>query len=85
MIPVGLSSATNFLTGKYIGKDKPKLAKKISNLCMFITLIWSLISMILVYSYDLAIMGFYTHDESVKETMEKAWYIVSIFVFFDCM
>jgi Na+-driven multidrug efflux pump len=65
MIPVGLCSATNFLTGKYIGKDKPNLAKKISNLCMFVTFVWSMVSMVLVYSFDNAIMSFYTHDESV--------------------
>ena len=52
MIPVGLCQATNFLTGKYIGKDRADLAHKISNLCMFITLLWSFASMILVYHFQ---------------------------------
>jgi len=51
MIPVGLSSAINFLTGKYIGKNRPDLAHRISNLCMVVTFIWSLVSMVLVWSF----------------------------------
>ena len=85
MIPVGLCSATGFLTGKYIGKDKASLALKISNLCMYVTFCWSLSSMLLVYFFKDEIMGFYTHDKTVQAKMNEAWYVLTIFVFFDCM
>jgi len=34
MIPVGLKLSTQFFTGRYIGRKKIEMAKKISNLCM---------------------------------------------------
>ena len=30
-------------------------------------------------------MGFYTNDQSVHDKMKQAWYVLSVFVFFDCM
>ena len=48
MIPVGLSTSVNFLTGRYIGRNQVNLAKKISNLCMTVTFMWSLVSVFMV-------------------------------------
>lgn len=85
MIPVGLMSATNYLVGMYIGKNRVDLAKKIGCLLFVITLAWSFSSMVIVYIWRDTIMGIYTCDESIKSVMTSAWGVISIFVFFDCM
>jgi Na+-driven multidrug efflux pump len=85
MIPVGLSNSTNYLIGMYIGKNRVDLAKKIGSLLGVITLIWSFSSMVIVYFWRDAIMSIYTTDESIIEVMNKAWFVICIFVFFDCM
>ena len=48
MIPVGISSSTNYLTGYYIGKNRIDLAKKIANLCVLFAFIWVLIEVIIL-------------------------------------
>ena len=48
MIPVGISSSTNYLTGYYIGKNRVDLAKKIANLCIFFAFIWVLTEVIIL-------------------------------------
>jgi Na+-driven multidrug efflux pump len=85
MIPVGLSQAVNFLTGKYLGMNKVTLAHKISGMCMWVTFTWSFLSMALVFFGKQPIFDFYTKDQDVQTAMERAWYILTIFVFFDCM
>ena len=49
MIPVGLSAAMNFYTGKYIGAGNVCMAKKISKICRIITTLWSIMSMLVVW------------------------------------
>jgi Na+-driven multidrug efflux pump len=49
MIPVGLSSSTNYLVGMYIGKNRVDLAKKIAYLLAQVTLAWSILSMVIVF------------------------------------
>ena len=85
MIPVGLSGAVNFYTGKYIGKNRVDLAKRISNLCMTVTFGWSFVSMAVVWFGMKPIMNFYTKDESVHQVAYQAWYVLTLFTFFDCM
>ena len=65
MIPVGLSTSTNFFVGKYIGKNRADLARRMSNLLLFVTLIWAIASMILVVLLREDIMLFYTDQEEV--------------------
>ena len=85
MIPVGLSSAINFFTGKYIGRNKIVLARRISNLCMTVTFIWSFAAMAIVWFGQQSVLDFYTNDVSVQDSNKKAWFVLPIFVFFDCM
>ena len=85
MVPVGLWSATNYLVGKYIGLNRVDLAKKISSLLVKVSLFWSISSMALVYLFSVEIMTFYTNDPDIKSVMSKAWWLICIFVFFDCI
>ena len=85
MIPVGLFSAINYLTGMYIGKCRADLAHRIASLCMNVTLIWSIVSTIIILLCKDLILGFYTNNEEVKAVINKAWWVLVIFVFFDCM
>lgn len=66
MIPVGLSTSANVLTGRYIGMNRVDLAKKISNLVMLFTLLWTVFLMVLIYYKMDPIIDFYTNDEEVK-------------------
>ena len=85
MIPVGLMSSTNYFLGMYIGKNRIDLARKIGFLLSMVTLTWSLSSMVIVYLCKESIMDIYTKDESIKKVMSDAWWVISIFVFFDCV
>jgi multidrug resistance protein, MATE family len=85
MIPVGISASMNFFTGKYIGAGDIRNAKKLSALCNTISFIWSFLSMAVVWSFKDSIMRFYTHDPDVTRVMNQAWYVLTIFCFFDCM
>jgi Na+-driven multidrug efflux pump len=85
MIPVGLMSSTNYFVGMYIGMNRVDLAKKIGGLLSQVTLAWSFASMVIVFFWRDAIMDIYTCDESIKDVMKKAWTVICIFVFFDCM
>jgi Na+-driven multidrug efflux pump len=85
MIPVGLSFSANILVGNYIGKNKVVLAKKMSNLVMIITFIWSVSSMALVWYFEEGIITFYTKEIAVDAAIRKAWFVLILFVFFDCM
>lgn len=60
MIPVGISSASNFLVGTYIGKGCTEIAKRASNLSMWICFSWSLSSTVIVYYFRDGIQGIYT-------------------------
>jgi len=51
MIPVGLSSALNFFTGQYIGKNRIDLAHKISDMVMYVSFAWSFMSMAIVWVF----------------------------------
>jgi len=51
MIPVGLSSAMNFFTGQYIGKNRIDLAHKISDMVMCVSFAWSFMSMAIVWAF----------------------------------
>jgi len=85
MIPVGLMQAATFFIGKYLGKNRADLAKKIATYIKIVTFGWSLASMVLMLIFMESIMGVYTCEESLKDVMRGAWWIVSVFVFFDCM
>ena len=60
MIPVGLMSATNYLIGMYIGRNRIDLAKKIGSLLYVVTLVWSFSSMVIVFFGRDYIMSIYT-------------------------
>jgi len=85
MIPVGLSVASSYLIGNLVGKKDVVNAKLSYNLCMSIAFVWSLMSMLLVWTFEDQIQNVYTNDDTVKKVMEKAWFVLTIFVFFDCM
>lgn len=85
MIPVGLSQATNYLVGRQIGRLRTDLALKAFKLCWFLTYIWAVSSVIVVYFGREPIINFYTPSEKIQESVTPAWYVLSIFTFFDCM
>mmetsp|Transcript_4761 Transcript_4761/g.8148 ORF Transcript_4761/g.8148 Transcript_4761/m.8148 type:complete len:185 (+) Transcript_4761:994-1548(+) len=85
MIPVGLASASNFFTGKYIGRGQVENAKKMANMCMTCAVIWSCFTIALVSFGQEGIMDFYTKQETVKDSMRSAWYVLLIFILFDCL
>ena len=62
MIPVGLSAAMNFFTGKYIGMGSVSLARKISKICRTVSIIWSIGSMLVVWFFEKPITKFYTTE-----------------------
>lgn len=85
MIPVGLSAASAYIIGNLVGKKDVVNARLSYNLCMSIAFVWSLISMLLVWTFEDEIQDVYTNDDTVKKVMTKAWFALTIFVFFDCM
>lgn len=85
MIPVGLSQAANYLIGKQIGRKRADLAAKAFTLCWALTLGWAILSVVIVWAGENAIVGFYTTAEIVKEAIHPAWAVLALFTFFDCM
>lgn len=85
MIPVGLSSAINFFTGKYIGKNRVDLARQMSTYTMYITYFWSLVVGGLLWLLEEQVMHFYTDSEPVIGAMQPAWIVILVFVLFDCV
>lgn len=85
MVPVGLSSSSNFLVGKHFGAGEFNLVKQVSNLCLTIAFIWSLSSVVIILAFKDGIMNFYTQNPLVIESMDAAWSILVVYVFFDCM
>lgn len=85
MIPVGLSAASAYIIGNLVGRKDVQNARLSYFLCMSIAFVWSCLSMILVWTYEIPIHNIYTNDESVKKVMTKAWFALTVFVFFDCM
>ena len=65
MIPVGFSTASNFLVGKYIGKNRVDLAKQIEKQCNLCGYAWSVASMSLIWFCRQSIYDFYTNDRIV--------------------
>ena len=85
MVPMGIQSSANFLIGKFIGKNRVDLAKRIAKLIALVALIWSILSVIFVYSLRKNILSIFTGDNDIKSTMINAWGVITIFVFFDCI
>ena len=85
MIPVGLASASNFFTGKYIGANMVEQARKISTLCMVSAFIWSIGTMLLVGVFQKSIIDFYTSEKAVQDSIKTAWYVLIMFILCDCM
>lgn len=85
MIPVGLSQAANYLVGRQIGRKRADLAAKAFTLCWGLTFAWAILSVIIVYAGENAIVGFYTNRKSIKEEIHPAWVVLAAFTFFDCM
>lgn len=85
MIPVGFMQAATFLIGKYLGKNRVDLAKKISIQIRVVTFIWSFSSFIIILALECPIQEIYTDNEDIKLIMSNAWAVISVFVFFDCM
>ena len=54
-------------------------------LCWALTFLWSVLSVILVFFGQDLIINFYTPDKTVQASIKPAWYVLSIFTFFDCM
>lgn len=69
MIPVGISSSTNYLTGYYIGKNRVDLAEKIAKLCVLFSFVWVLTEVTLLKVFKSYIISFYTSDLTVKVLM----------------
>lgn len=85
MIPVGFMQSATFLIGKYLGKNRVDLAKKISIQIRVVTFIWSFSSFIIILALECPIQEIYTDNEDIKLIMSNAWAVISVFVFFDCM
>ena len=85
MVPVGLKSSINYFTGKYIGKGKVEMAHRISNLCMVVAWAWAFILMIGCWFGKEAIFNLYTNNEEVIIIMGDAWWVLIIFILFDCL
>ena len=62
MIPVGISSSTNYFTGFYIGKNRVDLAEKIANLCVLFSFFWVLTEVTLLKIFENYIISFYTKN-----------------------
>ena len=70
MIPVGLSGSINYFTGKYIGRNKIEMARRISGLCMTIAWVWAFISMFICWVGQEAIFHVYTSNVEIIAAMK---------------
>jgi len=61
------------------------MARKFADLCSTLSLLWALASVVVVWAVQTSVMRFYTKDEAVIKVMQSAWYVLTIFVFFDCV
>eukprot|EP00356_Strombidium_inclinatum_P007903 CAMPEP_0170482006 /NCGR_PEP_ID=MMETSP0208-20121228/2219_1 /TAXON_ID=197538 /ORGANISM="Strombidium inclinatum, Strain S3" /LENGTH=508 /DNA_ID=CAMNT_0010754799 /DNA_START=8 /DNA_END=1534 /DNA_ORIENTATION=+ len=85
MVPFGLSNSANFFVGKFVGGSRVDLTKKIEHLCLYLAAIFGLVTMFYIFIDQNGIMSFYSDNETVHEELSNAWYIFTIFIFFDSM
>lgn len=85
MIPAGLSMSSGILVGRQIGKNRVDMATRMYSIIKCVTFTWSLAQIVIVYFGENAIINFYTKDSTVKSAVQPAWYVICVFVYFDCM
>ena len=85
MIPVGISISTNVLVGNNIGANNVKAARYYAKMCFLTALLWSFASIITALAFKNMLMNMFSSEEDVNLEISKAYGIVSIFIFFDCM
>lgn len=65
MIPVGFSSSMNYFVGKYVGRNRIDLARKIFFLGQIIGFTWSFASMATCLLFKQDIFDFYTSKHEI--------------------
>lgn len=85
MIPVGISISTGVLVGNNIGANNTKSAKYYAKMCFLTAFIWSLASLITVMLFKGYLITMFSSEEDVNSEIEKTFFVLSIFIFFDCL
>ncbi|CDW84612.1 na+-driven multidrug efflux pump [Stylonychia lemnae] len=85
MIPVGLSISSVILVGNMIGANNPNGAKLYAKMCTLSAFIWALASVAFINLLQGQVIGIFSSSVSVNELILRAFNIISIFVFFDCV
>lgn len=84
MIPVGLSISSTILVGNMIGANNVKGARKYAEMCTLSAHLWALASVIVINVLQSSVIGIFSSSPSVNALIEKAYNVISVFVFFDC-
>jgi multidrug resistance protein, MATE family len=83
MIPVGFAVASGILIGKNIGTGSQMLIKHYYKYCMVFALLVALVQNIFLFALRDQIIGIFTQDETIKDTISSAWIVFNCFVIFD--
>jgi MATE family multidrug resistance protein len=85
MIPVGLSVSTNILVGNNIGANNIVKAKFYARMCITCAFFWSVMSILVQYLIKNKLIRMFSSSESVNQIIESTYFLLAIFIFFDCM
>ena len=85
MIPVGMSASTNILVGNNIGAMNLELSKFYARMCISAAFMWSTLSIAVMYLLQSTIISVFSTDPVVNGLIYDAYFMLAIFVFFDCM
>lgn len=85
MIPVGIQVAATVLTGNNVGGNRIAVAKAYAGMCVKTAIIWAMGTIFLLVLFKTPFTGLFTTDDSVFAIIGKAYPVILIYVFFDCV
>ena len=85
MIPVGLAISSTVFVGNFIGANNLPAAKLYAKMNTISAFIWALASVLFINLLQGQVIGIFSSSPSVNELILKAFNIISVFVFFDCV
>jgi MATE family multidrug resistance protein len=85
MIPVGISSSTYLLVGNNIGACDLIRGKFYSKMCLITGVIWSVLSVLAMKLLKSPLIYMFSSSEAVNVQILDVYFLLTVFVFFDCL
>jgi len=85
MIPVGIALSGVILVGNMIGAGNIHGAKIYAKMCTVTSLIWAICMVFIINILQNQVIGVFSSQSVINNIIVKAFPVLSIYVFFDCV